>query len=228
METELDALIERLQHQDSLRVKSVFTHLAGSDEARLDEYTFHQFELFERMSTRITQAFPYRILRHVLNSAGIERFPSYQYDMVRLGIGLYGISVVNPQAVRQVATLKTTILQIRELEAGESVGYSRRGFLKRRSRIATLPIGYADGLDRHLGCENGEVLIRHRRVPIVGSICMDACMVDVTDIEAEEGDEVIVFGPELTIAEVAAKLGTIPYEILTSVSNRVKRVYLKE
>jgi len=180
------------------------------------------------MSARIAQAFPYRILRHVLNSAGIERFPAYQYDMVRLGIGMYGISVVNPQALRQVATLKTTILQIRELEAGESVGYRRREFLKRRSRIATLPIGYADGLDRHLGCGKGEVVIRHLRAPIVGSICLDACMVDVTDIEAEEGDEVIVFGPELTIGEVAAKLGTIPYEILTSVSNRVKRVYLKE
>jgi len=227
-EHELPALIERLKGQESLRVRSIFSHLAGSDEVKFDAYTEEQLERFERMSTTLMGAFDHHILRHILNSAGIERYPAHQYDMVRLGIGLYGISAVNPAWVKNVSTLKTTILQIRTLEAGQSVGYSRKCMLERSSRIATLPIGYADGLDRHLGNRAGEVVINGHRAPIIGNVCMDACMIDVTDIPAEEGDEVIVFGDSLPIGEVAAKLGTIPYEVLTSVSNRVKRVYFQE
>lgn len=227
-EKELPALIEVLKGQESLRVRSVFSHLAGSDEIQLDYYTEMQLDLFERMSTQIQEAFQHRILRHILNSAGIERYPEYQYDMVRLGIGMYGISAINQDAVRNVSTLKTTILQIKSLEAGQSVGYNRKGMLNRDSRIATLPIGYADGLDRHLGNGLGEVLINGKRVPMIGNICMDACMADVTDIEASEGEEVIIFGDGLPLSEVSEKLGTIPYEILTSVSNRVKRIYFKE
>jgi len=227
-EHELPALIERMKGQESLRVRSIFSHLAGSDETKFDAYTEQQFVQFERMSSTLMAAFDHHILRHILNSAGIERYPENQYDMVRLGIGLYGISAVNPALVRNVSTLKTTILQIRTLEAGQSVGYSRKGMLDRPSRIATLPIGYADGLDRHLGNRAGEVVVNGHRVPIIGNVCMDACMIDVTDIQAEEGDEVIVFGDSLPIAEVAFTLGTIPYEVLTSVSNRVKRVYFQE
>jgi Alr-MurF fusion protein len=145
-----------------------------------------------------------------------------------LGIGMYGISAVDEMTLRNVSSLKTMILQIKELNAGESVGYSRKGMLNRNSRIATLPIGYADGLDRHLGNGVGEVLIHGRRAPFIGNICMDACMVDVTDILAEEGDEVVLFGDGLPLSEVAGKLGTIPYEILTSISNRVKRIYYQE
>jgi Alr-MurF fusion protein len=227
-EKDLDELLQRLKGQDSLRVRSVFSHLAGSDEAKFDEFTHQQLEMFEKLSNRILAAFPHRILRHILNSAGIDRFADYQYDMVRLGIGMYGISSVDETKLRNVDSLKTMILQIRKLEPDQTVGYSRKGVLDRPSRIATLPIGYADGLDRHLGNGTGEVLIHGKRAPLVGNICMDACMVDVTDIEAEEGDEVLLFGDGLPLSEVAEKLGTIPYEILTSVSNRVKRIYYQE
>lgn len=227
-ERDIPQLIERLKGQESLRVRSVFSHLAGSDEARLDGFTQKQLDLFDHMADQLSAAFQHRILRHILNSAGIERYPGHQYDMVRLGIGLYGISSLPNAPVRNVSSLKTTILQIRNVAAGETVGYSRKTLLTRPSRIATLPIGYADGLDRHLGNGVGEVVINGRRAPIVGNVCMDACMVDVTDVQAEEGDDVWVFGEALPISEVASKLGTIPYEILTSISNRVKRVYYQE
>ena len=227
-EKDLIELIGRLKGQESLRVKSIFSHLVGSDEARFDDFTHQQLELFDRFSLAIQAAFPHRILRHILNSAGIDRFPEYQYDMVRLGIGMYGISSVDESKLCHVSTLKTTILQIHNLKAGQSVGYSRKGMLSRDSRIATLPIGYADGLDRHLGNGRGEVVINGHRAPFIGNICMDACMIDMTDIKAEEGDDVILFGEGLSLSEVAGKLGTIPYEILTSVSNRVKRIYFQE
>jgi len=227
-EKDISELLERLNGQESLRVRSVFSHLAGSDEAFLDDYTHQQLHLFEKLSNRIQESFSHRILRHILNSAGIDRFPEYQYDMVRLGIGMYGISSVDNSTLRNVSSLKTTILQIKTLAEGQSVGYSRKGMLSKDSRIATLPIGYADGLDRHLGNGKGQVLINGCRASFIGNICMDACMVDVTDVPADEGDEVLIFGEGLSLAEVAEKLGTIPYEILTSVSNRVKRVYFQE
>jgi len=227
-EKDIPELINRLQGQESLRVRSIFSHLVGSDEAKFDDFTHKQLDLFEKLSSAIIAAFPHKILRHILNSAGIDRFTEYQYDMVRLGIGMYGISAVDESTLRNVSTLKTTILQIRELKAGESVGYSRKGMLKRDSLIATLPIGYADGLDRHLGNGCGEVVINGHRARFIGNICMDACMVDITGIQAEEGDEVFLFGEGIPLSEVAEKLGTIPYEILTSVSNRVKRIYFQE
>lgn len=225
---QIETLLERLKGQESLRVRSVFSHLAGADEDQFDAFTNQQIAVFEKLAEQIQQAFDHRILKHILNSSGIERFASHQHDMVRLGIGMYGISSVQEKNLKNVSTLRTTILQIKSLDAGQSVGYSRKGRLFRNSRIATLPIGYADGLDRHLGNGLGEVLIHGKRAPIIGNVCMDACMVDVTDIEAEEGDEVILFGEGLPLSEVAAKLGTIPYEILTSVSNRVKRIYFQE
>jgi Alr-MurF fusion protein len=227
-EKDLVKLIEILKSQESLKIRSVFSHLAGSDDANLDYYTRSQIEKFEEMSGKIRNSFSHHILRHILNSAGIERFPNYQYDMVRLGIGMYGVSAVDAGVIKNVCTLKTTILQIRELEEGQSVGYSRKGMLTRDSRIATIPIGYADGMDRHLGNGKGEVMINGVRARTIGNICMDACMIDITDIKAEEGDEVVIFGDGLPLGEVAEKLGTIPYEILTSVSNRVKRIYFKE
>jgi len=227
-ENDIPELLKRLKGQESLRVRSIFSHLVGSDEERFDDFTHQQLELFDRLSSSIQAAFPHRILRHILNSAGIDRFSEYQYDMVRLGIGMYGISAVDESTLRNVSSLKTTILQIHSLKAGETVGYSRKGVLNRDSRIATLPIGYADGLDRHLGNGKGEVVINGYRARFVGNICMDACMVDVTGLMADEGDEVLLFGDELPLSEVADKLGTIPYEILTSVSNRVKRIYYQE
>ena len=167
-------------------------------------------------------------MRHILNSAGIERFPEFQFDMVRLGIGHFGISSLSEVNLKQVCALKTIILQIKNVKAGETVGYSRKGIINTNKRIAVIPIGYADGFDRKLGNGVGEVLINGKRAKVIGSVCMDLCMVDVTDIEAKEGDQVEIFGEHLTISEVAAWLKTISYEVLTSISRRVKRVYFQE
>ena len=168
-------------------------------------------------------------MRHILNTSGITRFTEEQMEAVRLGIGLYGISACGMDTdLRTVSTLKTTILQIKELDEDQTVGYSRRGVLTRRSRIAAIPIGYADGLNRHLGNRKGAVVVNGKRAPIVGNICMDVCMIDVTDIDCKEGDRVEIFGEQLPVTEVAEWLQTIPYEILTSVSSRVKRVYYRE
>ena len=225
---DIPILADKLNMQTGVLVKSVFSHLAGSDSPMLDNYTEKQIKQFAQGSNQLEEILGYSIGKHLLNSAGIERFPEAQFDMVRLGIGLYGISAVNANVLRSVATLKTRILQIREVKQEETVGYSRKGVLNRDSRIACLPIGYADGLDRRLGNGNGKVLINGKLCPIVGNICMDICMVDITDIKATEGDEAIIFGEEITISELAEKLQTIPYEILTSISPRVKRIYYKE
>jgi len=226
VEEDLDRLIDILQHQQILKAASVFSHLAGSDEDTFDDYTQYQWKRFEAMSSRIVEAVPYKVLRHILNSAGIERFSAWQCDQVRLGIGLYGISVANPEAVRPVASLKTRILQIHNYKKGDTIGYSRTTTLQRDSRIAVLPIGYADGLNRrNRGCE---VLVNGGRAPIMGNVCMDVCMIDVTGLHAEEGDTVTIFGDGLTISEVAQRIGTIPYEVLTSVAPRVKRIYYHE
>jgi len=221
-------LADKLKNQMGVSVKSVFSHLAGSDSEFLDDYTEKQIKLFTEESNQLEELLGYSVMRHILNSAGIERFSHAQFDLVRLGIGLYGISAIDENALKPVASLKTRILQIREVKQGETVGYSRKGVLNRDSKIACLPIGYADGLDRRLGNQNGKVFINGHFCPIVGNICMDICMVDVTDTKAEEGDEVIIFGEQITIKELAEKLQTIPYEILTSISPRVKRVYYKE
>lgn len=229
-EQEVDPLLERLVHLPLLKVASVFTHLAASDAPEHDEFTRQQLERFEQMSSRIRQRLGYPFLRHALNSSGIARFPQWQMELVRLGIGLYGIesSPEMQQRLQPVSALKTTISQVKEVQAGESIGYSRSAVAERPMRIATIGIGYADGLDRHLSRGHGRVFIHGKAAPIVGNICMDMCMVDVTNIPAQPGDEVEVFGPHQPVQELARQLGTIPYEVLTSIPPRVKRVYFQE
>ena len=222
------ALIDRLRGQDAVVVRSVFSHFAGSDEDRFDDFSAEQFDRFDRASRALQAAFPHRILRHICNSAGIERFPERHLDMVRLGLGLYGVDPYGNRLLHTVATLRTTILQIRDVAPTDTVGYSRRGRLDRPSRIAAIPIGYADGLDRHLGCGHAYCLVHGQRASYVGNICMDVCMIDVTDIDCREGDAVEIFGEHLPVTELSNRLDTIPYEVLTSVSERVKRVYFQE
>lgn len=223
--SDMEQLIERLSEQNAVIVRSVFSHLVGSDGAQFDAFTRRQIERFEEASSLLQEAFPHKILRHICNSAGIERFPGAQFDMVRLGIGLYGINPFDNSIMHNVNTLKTTILQIREVPAEDTVGYSRKGRLNRTSRIAAIPIGYADGLNRHLGNGRGYCLVNGQQAPYVGNICMDVCMIDVTDIDCTEGDQVEIFGDHLPITVLSDLLDTIPYEVLTSVSTRVKRVY---
>lgn len=225
---DIPEICERLKAQSGIMARSVFSHLAGSDSSVFDDFTHLQIDKFTSASQELEAGLEYKVIKHILNSAGIERFTDYQMGMVRLGIGLYGVSASGQKGLRNVSTLKTTILQIQNIPAGDSIGYSRMSFVKRDSRIAIIPIGYADGLDRHFSNGGGEVSINGHRCPIIGNICMDACMIDVTDIEAREGDPVIVFGEELRVEELSDKLNTIPYEILTSISPRVKRVYYRE
>lgn len=222
---DVPALVKRLKMQSTVIPRSIFSHLVGSDSAAFDDFTRRQIALFDHISTEFQEAFAHHILRHICNSAGAERFPEAQFDMVRLGIGLYGIDPATNAMINNVSTLKTTILQIRHVPAHDTVGYSRKGTLTRNSRIAALPIGYADGLNRHLGNRNAYCLVNGKRAPYIGNICMDVCMIDVTDIDCKEGDQVIIFGDELPITCLSDKLDTIPYEILTSISSRVKRVY---
>ena len=224
---DLPALIDRLHHQTSVIPRSVFSHFVGSDSPDFDDFSARQFALFDEASKTLQAAFSHKILRHICNSAGIERFPERHLDMVRLGLGLYGIDPIDNRSLQNVTTLRTTILQIRECPKGDSVGYSRRTVLERDSRIAAIPIGYADGLNRHLGNRRGYCLVNGQRADYVGNICMDVCMIDVTDTDCREGDTVEIFGDDLPPAELARLLDTIPYEILTSVSDRVKRIYFQ-
>ncbi len=226
-EKDIDRLIDSLLHQQALRPRSVFSHFAGSDSPDFDAFSQQQFERFDAASTHLQKAMPYKLLRHICNSAGIERFPDRHLDMCRLGLGLYGIDPIDNRRLSCVTTLRTTILQIRKVQAGTSVGYSRRTVLSRPSRIAAIPIGYADGLDRHLGNGTGYALVNGKPAPYVGNICMDVCMIDVTDIECQEGDSVEIFGEHLPVNVLADQLGTIPYEVFTSVSERVKRIYFQ-
>ena len=225
---EIPALIERLQQQSAVIPRSVFSHFAGSDSCDFDTFTHLQAQRFDDASHALQTAFPHKILRHICNSAGIERFPEYHFDMVRLGLGLYGISPVGDRLIHPISTLKSTILQIHEVSPSETVGYSRRGQLSRTSRIASIPIGYADGLNRRLGNGLGYCIVGGHKAPYVGNICMDVCMIDVTDIPCHEGDSVEIFGPQLPVTQLAEWLGTIPYEVLTGISTRVRRVYLIE
>ena len=229
-ESEMATLIDRLKHQSALTPRSVFSHFVGSDSVDFDDFSRLQFERFDRASLQLQTAFPHKILRHIDNSAGIEHFPERQLDMCRLGIGLYGVSPLtsHPSPLTPVSTLKTTILQLRKVPKGETVGYSRRGVMERDSVIAAIPIGYADGLDRHLGNGHGYCIVNGQHAPYVGNICMDVALVDVTGIDCHEGDAVEIFGRELPVTVLAQELGTIAYEILTAVSNRVKRVYYYE
>lgn len=225
---QIPELASRLAAQKGLKVLSVFSHLSASESWIFDDFTRQQMETFRQAAHDIEQALQYRIWKHILNSAGMERFPTGEWDMVRLGIGLYGISASGLQGLKNVCTLKTTILQIKQVSANETIGYGRKEKLQRDARIATIRFGYADGLNRQFGNRKGKVLINGLLAPIVGNVCMDLCMVDVTDLPAEEGDTVILFGEGLSVIEQAESIGTIPYEILTSLSPRVKRIYLKE
>lgn len=222
-------ICQQLKNQEGLLVRSVFSHLAGSDSMEHDHFTLQQINTFTAAAHTLEKGLGYPVSRHILNSAGIERFTPYQFDMVRLGIALYGIGTQdNSKNLQSVSSLRTTILQIQNISAGDSIGYGRKSFVSRDSRIAVLPIGYADGLDRHLSNGIGEVFVNGKRCPVIGNICMDLCMIDVTDTEAQEGDIVEIFGNAIPVNEIAEKLDTIPYEILTSVSPRVKRIYYKE
>ena len=256
---EIEKVISVLQHQQAVIPRSVFTHFVGSDSDDFDQFSSRQFQLFDEASRQLQAAFPHKILRHICNSAAIEHFPERQLDMVRLGIGLYGVDPYMSEkgkvkseklpsgvpvgegmaaansslftlhsSLQCVSTLKTTILQLRHVPKEETVGYSRKGVLERDSIIAAIPIGYADGLDRRLGNRHCYCLVNGRKAEYVGNICMDVALIDVTDIPCQEGDSVEIFGRDLPVTVLSDVLGTISYEVLTSVSNRVKRVYFKD
>ena len=220
-------LLDRLTHQKAVHVASVFSHLAGSDEAQFDDFTLEQIKYFDACAEELKAGLNYPIIKHICNSAGIERFADYQFDMCRLGIGLYGFSFVGAN-LRNVCTLETTILSVKTVKAGETIGYGRHTTLAEDRTIAVIPIGYADGFDRRFSNYGGEVYVRGKRCPVVGNVCMDQAMVDVTGADARPGDIVEVFGEHMPLQELADKLGTITYEILTSVSRRVQRIYFYE
>ncbi len=220
-------LIDRLNHQKAVRVASVFPHLAGSDEAQFDEFTLSQIKYFDACAEELKEGLNYPIIKHICNSAGIERFSQFQFDMCRLGIGLYGFSFAGAK-LRNVCTLETTILSVKTVKAGETIGYGRHTTLTEDRTIAVIPIGYADGFDRRFSNYGGEVWVRGKRCPVVGNVCMDQAMIDVTGADARPGDIVEVFGEHMPLQELADKLGTITYEILTSVSRRVQRIYFYE
>ncbi len=227
---QVEDLIAFLSENTNIEVVSVFSHLAGADEPIHDSFSQEQAVLFRSRAERIASAIGYRPLFHLLNSSGILRFPDLQFDMVRLGIGLYGVNPIGEagEELRPVATLKTIISQIKKIHAGETIGYARRGVARREMEIATIAIGYADGFSRAFSRGKGKVLINGSLAPVVGNVCMDMTMVDITGIDAMEGDEVIIFGRELPIQQVAASIETIPYEILTNTSERVKRIFVAE
>ena len=227
-ERDMDELIRRLKAQNAIIPRSVFSHFVGSDSDDFDRFSAMQFEKFDRASRQLQAAFDHKILRHIDNSAGIEHFPERQLDMCRLGLGLYGIDPRDNRMLANVSTLKTTILQLRKVPKEETVGYSRKGILKRDSVIAAIPIGYADGLNRHLGRGACYCLVNGQRAPYVGNICMDVALIDVTDIPCQEGDTVEIFGDHLPVTVLSDVLDTIPYEVLTSVSGRVKKVYFQD
>ena len=226
--SELDALIDRLVHQTAIVPRSVFTHFAGADSDDLDYFSESQFKMFDDASKKLQAAFPHKILRHICNSAGISHFPEKQLDMCRLGLGLYGIDSRNNNAINTVSTLRTTILQLRNVPQQETVGYGRRGTMKHDSMIAALPIGYADGLNRHLGNRRCYCVVNGMKAEYVGNICMDVTMIDVTGIPCKEGDCVEIFGNDLPVTTLSDALDTIPYEVLTGISNRVKKIYVTD
>lgn len=227
---DLEELIHLLRMNSQLKVVTVFSHLVASDAVEHDAFTDQQIQLFEEMTTEIQHALGYTFLRHILNSGGIIRFKHAQFEMVRLGIGMYGISnhIEEKKYLENVCNLKTTISQIKQVEANETVGYNRKGMIEKDGKIATIPIGYADGFRRLLGNGNYAVLVHGKECKTIGNICMDMCMIDVTDVDCKEGDEVLIFGVQKPIERYAQAMQTIAYEALTSVSERVKRIYMKE
>jgi alanine racemase len=229
-EPDLAHLLPLLTETEKIRVISVFSHLAASEDAQHDEFTQYQISRFTTISDQIREELSYDFLRHISNTSAITRHPEAQFDMVRIGIGLYGFdAALNGNAsLYTVASLKTTITQIKKVGPLETIGYGRRGLLPDGGTIATVKIGYADGYRRAFGNGVGKMLVNGKPAPVVGSVAMDMCMLDITGIEARTGDEVIVFNDQLTIAELATQINTIPYEILTNISQRVKRVYFYE
>ena len=229
MEHEVPQLIHDLKTNEHVKVSSLFSHLAASDEEFQDRFTLGQISMFDRMSHTVMDSLGEKPMRHILNSSGIERFSDAQFDMVRLGIGIYGIgSGSNQQHLQNVSCLKSTILQIKTIPAGETVGYSRRHKVEGETRIGIIPIGYADGLSRRMGNGHTSFYINGKLAPVIGNICMDMCMIDLSGINAAEGDEVEIFGQNISVCTFAERMGTIPYEVLTSVSPRVKRIYYQE
>jgi alanine racemase len=230
-DSEIETLCDLLEENRYIKVQSVFSHLAASDAKEHDDFTRKQIKRFERAFTRIEKTLGHNVIKHLSNTAGIIRWPYAQYDMVRLGIGLYGIDSSVPEGspeLQPIATLKTSVSQVRKVQVNDTIGYNRNGKLKRAGKIATVRIGYADGYLRAFGNGVGQMLIRGIYVPTVGNISMDSCTLDVSNVEVREGDEVIVFNDKLRVEELAREIGTIPYEILTNVSQRVKRVYFYE
>ncbi|RAR71754.1 bifunctional UDP-N-acetylmuramoyl-tripeptide:D-alanyl-D-alanine ligase/alanine racemase [Flavobacterium aciduliphilum] len=229
-EEHIDELIAILKNNTNVQIKSILSHLATSDDMAFVDFTLAQIKLFEKLSSQLMNALQIKPIRHILNTSGISNFPQAQYDMVRLGIGLYGVSNDDDEQklLENVGTLKSIISQIRTIKAGESVGYGRRFMAEKTTKIATIPIGYADGISRHWGNGVGYVVIKNKKAPVVGSVCMDMLMVDITDIDCKEGTDVIIFGENPTVSFIAKQLGTIPYEIMTSISQRVKRVFYRE
>src|SRR5574344_611521 len=227
-EKDLDEVIDRLKHQNAIIPRSVFSHFVGSDSEDFDNFSKTQFGKFDKGSRKLQAAFDHKIIRHICNSAGIEHFPERHLDMCRLGLGLYGIDPMDNRILHTVSTLKTTILQLRNVPKEDTVGYSRKGILTRDSVIAAIPIGYADGLNRHLGRGNCYCLVNGQKAAYIGNICMDVAMIDVTGIDCKEGDTVEIFGEHLPVTVLSDVLDTIPYEVLTGISNRVKKVYYQD
>jgi alanine racemase len=228
--SDIDSLINTLSTSKNIKVSSIFSHLVASDDSAHDDFTKHQIDSFREIAAQISAALGYEPLKHISNTSGISRVPEAQMDMVRVGIGLYGFDAAlkNNKGLQTVARLKTTVSQVRQVKAKESVGYSRRGVMQQDGCIATVKIGYADGYSRRFGNGVGRMLVRGQQVPTIGSICMDMCMLDVTGLDVKTGDEVVVFDDMLTIEMLAKQIDTIPYEILTNISQRVKRVYFYE
>ena len=229
MSEELGELLAYLKRCKWVSVKSIYSHLAAADDSEHDEFTMEQIELFKTNADRMTAALGYRPMYHILNSAGIQRFPQYQFDMVRLGIGIYGVSALPGNHLSHVAAFKCKVLQVKTLQPSDgTVGYGRHGKIAENGTVvATIPVGYADGLDRHLSRGKGSFSINGHRVPTIGNICMDMTMLDVTGLDVKVGDTVTIFGEDPTVSELADILGTIPYEILTSVPRRIERVIVK-
>lgn len=229
MTDEIQALTDFVKQCRSVRVKSLYSHLAAAEDPASDDFTLGQIRMFEDNASRIIGEIGYRPMLHILNSAGIERFPQFQHDMVRLGIGIYGISALPGVKLSPVASLKCKILQIKHLRPEDgTIGYGRHGMIASEgTTIATIPVGYADGIDRHLGCGRASFSLNGHRVPTIGNICMDMCMLDITGVDAQVGDTVTVFGEDPTASELADILGTIPYEILTSIPRRIDREIIR-
>lgn len=227
---DFEQLLAMLAQYPQVQVVSAFSHLAGADEAVHNDFSEQQIAAFRSMARNLENGLKYKLVKHILNSAGIVRFQEHQLDMVRLGIGLYGVEATGSEqeALRPVSMLKTTVSQVKSIKQGETVGYSRKGVADVAKTTATIAIGYADGYDRRFSNGAGQVLINGHRCPIIGNVCMDMCMVDVTGLPVKAGDTVIIFGPQLTLVELAQRIGTIPYELLTNVSTRVKRVFYSE